>query len=235
MCEHHANLTADHDPLPLTLSIKLPSTKTTVELWNSFTFGFTFTLPEMIRAGRSSFTTGICAETLKKERAGGEREERVCPRTCSIDPWVTYYLKLVSCYPWRGFRPYNLWSNAMFSFFSRFLVIHKGKSLLISQVMREEPMRSPGRPPSPTRPITQAPVRVLRYTCRSDRHTGEWAFRTQSQVQVFNVQEVWLPSQQPYWFPQRDLLQSSRSRSPPLASPVDLQHFDTSSCGNMCL
>lgn len=47
-----------------TLSMVLPSTKTTLDPQNSLTFGFTATRPEMIRAGKSSFTTGICAKKL---------------------------------------------------------------------------------------------------------------------------------------------------------------------------
>lgn len=59
-----------------TLSIMLPSTKTTLEPRNSFTLDFTCTRPEMMRAGRSSFTTGICAKKLQKA-------QQVCksPRT----------------------------------------------------------------------------------------------------------------------------------------------------------
>lgn len=195
----------------------------------------------MIRAGRSSFTTGICAKTLKKETAGGEKEDLVGPWTCSTDP--TEYrcdcVKPVSCYPCLGFRPYNSWSNAMFSFFSRFVVIHEGKSILISLVIREAQIRSPGRPPSPTRPTTHAPVRVLRYTFRSDQAYGQIScqalWRTPLKVKMFNDQEICSPSQQLYWFPQQDPLQSFRSRSPPLVSPAGPRPFGSSSCGNICL
>lgn len=50
-----------------TLSMMLPSEKTTLVSLNSLTVGFTWIWPEMIRAGKSSFTTGSWAKNLMEK------------------------------------------------------------------------------------------------------------------------------------------------------------------------
>lgn len=75
-----------------------------------------------------------------------------------------------TCYPCFGLNPYNLWSIAEFSLFSSVLLSQEGNSRPIRSCSREN-SRSKGRPQDPTRPITQAPLRVLRYTFGSGRHT----------------------------------------------------------------
>lgn len=75
-----------------------------------------------------------------------------------------------TCYPCFGLSPYNLWSNAEFNFFSSVLLNQEGNSRPIRSCSREN-SRSAGRPPPPSRPTTQAPLRVLRYTFGSGRHT----------------------------------------------------------------
>lgn len=67
MDQVHMLIHSLRNPLIHTLFMTLPSTKITLDPQNSFTFGFTWTRPEMIRAGRLSFTTGICAKNLPQE------------------------------------------------------------------------------------------------------------------------------------------------------------------------
>lgn len=138
----------------------LPSTKTTLDPRNSFTFGFSSTRPERTRAGRSSFTTGTCTKKLGEKKG----ESSAGPSLSQLSH------KLAEGYLCFGLSPYNLWSNAAFSLFSSILFSQEGKSWPIRNCTREN-SRSKGSPPTPTRPTTQAPLRVLRYTLESGQHT----------------------------------------------------------------
>lgn len=93
---------------------------------------------------------------------------------------MEYYL----CF---GLRPYSLWSNASFNLFSTALVLQLGNRFLIIDCIREDQTISPGRPPGPTRPMTQAPRLVLRYTCRAGK-----CHESKVWMSAREVWEVWM-------------------------------------------